>query len=149
MLYFQLQRKKKNYLGANYLSMEVRPFTERQITSDEGVVPRTSFYVSIKCCAASCIVIEGKPGIRGIGSVVLGLLRGSHTEVDELRSSWVDYKLTWEAAPLRSPGDCPGLSLHWKACSVMDVQKKEISNKLASNVFQHVRDHNHIPVCRV
>lgn len=107
--------------------MEVRPFTERQITSDEGVVPRTSFYVSIKCCAASRIVIGGKPGIRGIGSVVLGLLRGSHTEVDELRSSWVDYKLTWEAAPLRSPGDCPGLSLHWKPVLLwMDKKRKSV-----------------------
>lgn len=66
VLYFQLWRK-KNYLGANYLSVEVWPFTKRQITSDEGIVPRTSSYVSVKCCAASSTIIEGQPGIRGIG----------------------------------------------------------------------------------
>lgn len=44
--------------------MDARPFTERQIASDEGIVPLTSFYLSVKRCAASSMVIEG---IQGVG----------------------------------------------------------------------------------
>lgn len=60
---FQLPRK----IICGQGRMDERPFTKRQIASGEDIMPLTSFYLSIKCCAASSIVIEGIEGVGNCG----------------------------------------------------------------------------------
>lgn len=94
--------------------MDERPFAKRQVTSDEDIVPLTSFYLFMKCCAASSVVIEGIKGIKKcIYSKKIALRQMNwRIPVERLQSLVVGCF-----------GDYLEFLLHWKTYFVRNGQK--------------------------